>query len=216
MLDIDYGTYPFVTSSPTGLGGAIDGLSLSPRNIKEVIGVVKAYTTRVGGGPFPSEQLNVCTPINPRCCPAMLILLQADGEKLQKLGREFGVTTGRKRRCGWLDLVVLKYSCAINHYTSLNLTKLDILDTFPTIKVAVAYKLDGKPLESFPADLSILERCEVVYEELPGWEASSAGAKAFTDLPANARKYVEFVEEFVGVKVKYIGTGVAREAMIVR
>ncbi|KAL8662181.1 MAG: hypothetical protein Q9202_004937 [Teloschistes flavicans] len=198
MLDIDYGTYPFVTSSPTGLGGAIDGLSLSPRNIKEVIGVVKAYTTRVGGGPFPSEQLN------------------ADGEKLQKLGREFGVTTGRKRRCGWLDLVVLKYSCAINHYTSLNLTKLDILDTFPTIKVAVAYKLDGQPLESFPADLSILERCEVVYEELPGWEASSAGAKAFADLPANARKYVEFVEEFVGVKVKYIGTGVAREAMIVR
>ncbi|KAL8689109.1 MAG: hypothetical protein Q9218_005144 [Villophora microphyllina] len=198
MLDIDYGTYPFVTSSATGIGGAIDGLALDFRKIKEVIGVVKAYTTRVGGGPFPSEQLN------------------ADGEKLQTLGREFGVTTGRKRRCGWLDLVVLKYSCDVNHYSCLNLTKLDILDSFPSIKIATAYQFDGKSLASFPADLKALERCEVVYQELPGWEASSTGAKTFEDLPTNARQYVDFVEKFVGIKIKYIGTGVAREAMIVR
>ncbi|KAI4136617.1 MAG: hypothetical protein L6R39_007703, partial [Caloplaca ligustica] len=137
MLDIDHGTYPWVTSSATGIGGVFTGLALSPFKIKEIIGVVKAYTTRVGAGPFPSEQLN------------------PDGEKLQSIGREYGVTTGRRRRCGWLDLVVLKYSCAVNHYTCLNLTKLDILDSFATIKVAVAYKdrASGEVLESFPADL---------------------------------------------------------------
>ncbi|KAI4128480.1 MAG: hypothetical protein LQ338_002710 [Usnochroma carphineum] len=200
MLDIDHGTYPFVTSSATGIGGVFTGLALSPFKIKEIIGVVKAYTTRVGGGPFPSEQLN------------------EDGEKLQTMGREFGVTTGRRRRCGWLDLVVLKYSCAINHYTSLNLTKLDILDSFPSIKIAVAYKdtVSGDFLESFPADLDILERCEVVYEELKGWERSITGTKVYIDLPKEARAYVDFIEERVGVKVKYIGTGVEREAMIVR
>ncbi|KAL9002216.1 MAG: hypothetical protein Q9188_004850, partial [Gyalolechia gomerana] len=141
MLDIDHGTYPFVTSSATGIGGVFTGLALSPFKIKEVIGVIKAYTTRVGGGPFPTEQLN------------------EDGESLQRLGREYGVTTGRKRRCGWLDLVLLKYSCAVNHYTALNLTKLDILDSFPTIKVGTAYKdtLTGDILDSFPADLDVLE-----------------------------------------------------------
>ncbi|KAI4184045.1 MAG: hypothetical protein LQ346_006190 [Caloplaca aetnensis] len=202
MLDIDHGTYPYVTSSSTGIGGVFTGLGISPFGIKEIIGCAKSYCTRVGGGPFPSEQLN------------------EDGEKLQSIGREFGVTTGRRRRCGWLDLVVLKYSCAINHYTSLNLTKLDILDTFPTIKVAVAYKdtRSGAIMESFPADLEALDsdRCEVVYEELKGWKRSIAGTKTYDGLPQEAKAYVEFIEEKVGVKVKYIGTGVEREAMIVR
>ncbi len=159
---------------------------------------MKAYTTRVGGGPLPTEQLN------------------EDGEKLQSIGREFGVTTGRKRRCGWLDLVIVKYSTAVNHYTALNLTKLDILDSFREIQVATAYKLAGQVLDSFPADLQSLARAEVLYTTLPGWQKPTTGAKTFYDLPKNARAYVEFIEKFVGVKVKYIGTGPAREDMIVR
>ncbi|KAL8933209.1 MAG: hypothetical protein Q9211_005908 [Gyalolechia sp. 1 TL-2023] len=200
MLDIDHGTYPFVTSSATGIGGVFTGLALSPFSIKEVIGVVKAYTTRVGGGPFPTEQLN------------------DDGETLQRLGHEYGVTTGRKRRCGWLDLVLLKYSCAVNHYTALNLTKLDILDSFPSIKVGTAYKdsLTGETLDSFPADLDVLARCEVVYEQLEGWGSSSVGKTKWEELPDRAKGYVEFIEGRVGVRVRFIGTGVEREAMIVR
>lgn len=198
MLDIDAGTYPYVTSSNTGLGGVFTGLHLSPASIHEVIGVVKAYTTRVGSGPFPSEQLN------------------DDGEKLQQIGREFGVTTGRKRRCGWLDLVVVKYSHAINWYSSINLTKLDVLDTFPTIKVATGYSYNGEKLVSFPADMDVLEHLDVEYTELPGWETSTTGAKTWEDLPQQAREYVQFIEKFVGVKVGYIGTGPGRESMIVR
>ena len=162
--------------------------------------MVKAYTTRVGSGPFPSEQLN------------------AVGERLQQVGREFGVTTGRKRRCGWLDLVVVKYSTAINWYDALNLTKLDILDDFDEVKVAVEYSQAGQALPSFPADLSVLESedLEVKYKTLPGWKQSTVGATKWEQLPANAQKYVEFIEEFVGVRAKYIGTGPGRESMIVR
>ncbi|MCJ1374295.1 hypothetical protein MMC20_005527 [Loxospora ochrophaea] len=198
MLDVDYGTYEYVTSSNTGIGGVFTGLALSPFKIKDIIGVVKAYTTRVGGGPFPTEQLN------------------ESGIALQAVGREFGVTTGRPRRCGWLDLVVLQYSHAVNHYTCLNLTKLDILDAFPTIKVATAYKFDGQVLDSFPADLDALEKCEVVYEELKGWQCKTTGAKTWEDLPPEARAYVEFVEGRVGVPVKYIGTGPGRESLILK
>ncbi|KAF2484614.1 Adenylosuccinate synthetase [Neohortaea acidophila] len=198
MLDIDAGTYPYVTSSNTGLGGVFTGLHLSPRSIRETIGVVKAYTTRVGSGPFPSEQLNEV------------------GEKLQKIGREFGVTTGRTRRCGWLDLVVVKFSNAINWYDAINLTKLDVLDTFDEIKVATAYTYKGQALPSFPADLAVLETMEVEYVTLPGWKQSTVGLKSYDELPANARKYVEFIEKFVGVRIKYIGTGPGRESMIVR
>lgn len=198
MLDISYGTYPFVTSSNCSVGGILAGVALDWRSIKEVIGVVKAYTTRVGSGPFPTEQLN------------------EDGERLQQIGKEFGVTTGRKRRCGWLDLVVLEFGHQINGYTALNLTKLDILDDFAEIKVAVAYKYQGQVIESFPASASILEKVEVVYETLPGWQKSTFGAKSYYDLPANARKYIEFIEERVGVKVKYIGTGPARDHIIYR
>ncbi|KAJ9641847.1 Adenylosuccinate synthase [Coniosporium tulheliwenetii] len=194
MLDIDAGSYPFVTSSNTGLGGVLTGLTLGWRNIREVIGVVKAYTTRVGSGPFPTEQLNEV------------------GEKLQSVGREFGVTTGRKRRCGWLDLVVIKYSHECNDYTALNLTKLDILDDFEEIKVATQYSYNGEPLESFPANLDILGNVDITYETFPGWQKPTTGAKAFYDLPLNARKYIEFIEKFVGVKIKYIGTGPGRRA----
>ncbi|KAK4569918.1 Adenylosuccinate synthase [Recurvomyces mirabilis] len=198
MLDIDNGTYPFVTSSNTGLGGVFTGLHLNPRKIKETIGIVKAYTTRVGSGPFPSEQINEI------------------GEKLQSVGREFGVTTGRKRRCGWLDLVVVKFSNSINWYDSINLTKLDILDDFDEVKVATAYEHNGQELTSFPANLEILDNMTVKYETLPGWKSKTVGLKSYEELPENARKYIEYIENFVGVRVKYIGTGPGRESMIVR
>ncbi|KAJ8112199.1 hypothetical protein OPT61_g5382 [Boeremia exigua] len=198
MLDIDYGTYPFVTSSNTGLGGVITGLTLGWRSIKEVIGVVKAYTTRVGSGPFPTEQLNEV------------------GEKLQKIGHEVGVTTGRKRRCGWLDLVVLKHSHACNDYTSLNLTKLDVLDDFEELKIATSYSHKGQKLEGFPSNPDVLAEVEVHYETLPGWKKPTTGAKSYYDLPANARTYIEYIEKFIGVKVKWVGVGPARDHMVVR
>ncbi|KAF2433354.1 adenylosuccinate synthetase-like protein [Tothia fuscella] len=200
MLDISFGTYPYVTSSNCSVGGILAGLSLDWRSIKEVIGVVKAYTTRVGSGPFPTEQLN------------------PTGEKLQQTGHEVGVTTGRKRRCGWLDLVVVKYSHEVNGYTSLNLTKLDILDDFETLEVATSYvhPSTGEALDSFPANGKVLAGVEVRYETLKGWKSSTFGAKRWEDLPTEARDYVEFIEKFVGVKVKYIGTGPDREHMIYR
>ncbi|CUS15832.1 unnamed protein product [Tuber aestivum] len=195
MLDIDYGTYPFVTSSNTGIGGVITGLAISPFKIKSIIGVVKAYTTRVGAGPFPTEQLNEI------------------GDHLQSVGREIGVTTGRRRRCGWLDLVIIKYSASVNHYTSLNLTKLDILDGLKEIKVAVGYRVDGEELESFPADLTILERVEPIYRIFPGWSTPTAKTTSWDQLPVEAREYVQFIEEFVGVGVEHIGVGPGREHM---
>ncbi|KAF1977231.1 Adenylosuccinate synthetase [Bimuria novae-zelandiae CBS 107.79] len=199
MLDIDHGTYPFVTSSNTGLGGVLTGLTLGWRSIKEVIGVVKAYTTRVGSGPFPTEQLNEI------------------GERLQQQGHEVGVTTGRKRRCGWLDLVVVKHSHACNDYTSLNLTKLDVLDDFEELKVATSYSYNGQTLEYFPADAEILSKIEVQYETLPGWKGeSTTGVTSFDKLPANAKSYIEFIEKFVGVKVQWVGVGPARDHMISR
>ncbi|RKK98317.1 Adenylosuccinate synthetase [Fusarium oxysporum] len=176
MLDVDYGSYPFVTSSSTTL----------------------ADTTRVGAGAFKTEDT------------------EEIGTKLQEIGREWGTSTGRRRRCGWLDLVVVKYSNSINYYDSLNLTKLDILDTFETIKIAIAYKIDGEELDSYPADLEILNRAEVVYHEMPGWQKPTTNARTFYDLPRAARDYVEYIEKFVGVKIKYIGTGPDREAMIQR
>ncbi|KAJ4068313.1 Adenylosuccinate synthase [Fusarium oxysporum] len=198
MLDVDYGSYPFVTSSSTTLAGIIGGLALNPKNITETVGVVKAYTTRVGAGAFKTEDT------------------EEIGTKLQEIGREWGTSTGRRRRCGWLDLVVVKYSNSINYYDSLNLTKLDVLDTFETIKIAIAYKIDGEELDSYPADLEILNRAEVVYHEMPGWQKPTTNARTYYDLPRAARDYVEYIEKFVGVKIKYIGTGPDREAMIQR
>ncbi|EAW07284.1 adenylosuccinate synthase ADE12 [Aspergillus clavatus NRRL 1] len=201
MLDLDHGTYPYVTSSSTGLGGAVQALSLNPASITSIIGVVKAYTTRVGSGPFPSEQLNEY------------------GDKLQSVGREFGVTTGRRRRCGWFDLVLCRYSHAINHYTALNLTKLDVLDDFDEIKVGVAYVLpDGTRLtDTYPADAAVQENVKVEYVTLPGWKSNTMGVQKYEDLPANARAYIEYIErELGGVPVKWIGTGPARDHMICR
>ncbi|KAF3921685.1 hypothetical protein ABW21_db0202340 [Orbilia brochopaga] len=200
MLDLDYGTYPYVTSSNTGIGGVFTGLAISPFKIREIVGVVKAYTTRVGGGPFPTEQLNKI------------------GQHLQLVGREIGVTTGRRRRCGWLDLVVLKHSMMVNHYTSLNLTKLDVLDDLPEIKVAVAYRRtdDGTQIDSFPPDLSVLKEIEPVYETLPGWKSCISDLTKYDDLPAEAKAYVEFVEQFVGARVGSVGVGPSRENMLFR
>lgn len=198
LLDIDFGTYPFVTLSNTGIGGVHTGLGIPPQSIDHVFGVVKAYTTRVGEGPFPAEQLNEI------------------GEKLQDIGAEVGVTTGRKRRCGWLDLVILKYLTLINGYTALNLTKLDVLDSFKEIEVAVGYKYKGELLESFPADLSVLGNVEVVYKTFPGWSQDISKVTKYEDLPENCRKYVEFIEEYLEVPIKWIGTGPGREATISR
>ncbi|KAL0095295.1 putative ADE12-adenylosuccinate synthetase [Phycomyces blakesleeanus] len=198
MLDLDFGTYPYVTSSNTAIGGVCTGLGVPPNKIKKVIGVVKAYTTRVGGGPFPTEQLNDI------------------GEHLQTVGFEFGVTTGRKRRCGWLDMVVVKYSTMINGYTSFNVTKLDILDQLPVIKVAVDYIHNGKPMLSFPSELELLEEIEVKYVELPGWQSDISKCRTWEELPVNAKKYIEFIEKESGVPVEWIGVGASRDAMIHR
>lgn len=200
MLDLDWGSYPYVTSSSTGIGGMVTGLALDIRKIGEVIGVVKAYTTRVGSGAFKTEDLGEI------------------GNELQQRGREWGTSTGRTRRCGWLDLVVVKYTTDVNHYTALNLTKLDVLDTFRTIKIAIAYKdpETGEELESYPASLDILDRAEVVYHEMPGWNTPTTNAKTFEDLPKEAQDYILYIEKFVGVKIKWIGTGPDRDAMITR
>lgn len=196
MLDIDFGTYPFVTSSSTTIGGVCTGLGIPPRLIGPTIGVVKAYTTRVGGGPFPTEQLN------------------SVGEHLQEVGMEYGVTTGRRRRCGWLDLVVLRHSCLVNGYTSLNLTKLDILDGFAEIPVAVGYRVEGQDVLGFPADLDVLSRVEVQYETLPGWKTPLSEITTYEALPDNCKKYIEFVEKFLGVPIEWIGVGPGRHSMI--
>ncbi|KAI0076427.1 Adenylosuccinate synthetase [Panus rudis PR-1116 ss-1] len=196
MLDIDFGTYPYVTSSSTTIGGVCTGLGIPPKKIGKTIGVVKAYTTRVGGGPFPTEQLNDI------------------GVHLQEVGHEYGTTTGRRRRCGWLDLVVLKHSCLINGYDALNLTKLDVLDYLDEIKVAVKYIVDGKELPGFPADLGVLEKVNVEYVTLPGWKKSIASITSVSELPENCQKYVRFIEEFLGVPIEWIGVGPGRESMI--
>ncbi|SPO28561.1 probable ADE12 - adenylosuccinate synthetase [Ustilago trichophora] len=198
FLDIDFGTYPFVTSSSTSIGGVLTGLGIPPTAIGDVIGVMKAYTTRVGMGPFPTE------------------LHEEIGHHLQEVGAEYGVTTGRRRRCGWLDLVMMRYSCLINGYTSLNLTKLDVLDQLKELKIAVGYVVDGKELPSFPADLEVLAKVEVQYKTLPGWQQDISKAQTWEELPENCRNYVNFIEQFLGVKIEWIGVGPARESMIHR
>ncbi|XP_053315107.1 adenylosuccinate synthetase isozyme 2 [Spea bombifrons] len=198
LLDIDFGTYPFVTSSNCTVGGVCTGLGIPPQSIGEVYGVVKAYTTRVGIGAFPTEQNNEI------------------GDLLQTRGHEFGVTTGRRRRCGWLDLVLLRYAHMINGFTALALTKLDILDVFPEIKVGVSYKIEGKTIPHFPANQEVLNKAEVEYETLPGWNKDTSNARTFEELPENAKKYVQFIEETLGVPIKWIGVGKSRESMIQR
>jgi len=198
MLDLDFGTYPFVTSSSTTIGGVCTGLGIPPKRIDKTIGVMKAYTTRVGGGPFPTE------------------LLDDIGNHLQEVGAEFGVTTGRRRRCGWLDLVVLKHSAMINGYDIFNLTKLDVLDQLDEIKVAVGYDIGGERLEGFPADLDMLARVKVQYRTFSGWKKDISKTTSFADLPKECREYTQFIEEFTGVPIGWIGVGPGRESMISR
>ncbi|KAH9620974.1 hypothetical protein KSS87_023895 [Heliosperma pusillum] len=197
MLDIDFGTYPFVTSSSPSAGGISTGLGIAPRVIGDLVGVVKAYTTRVGSGPFPTENLG------------------QGGDLLRFAGQEFGTTTGRPRRCGWLDIVALKFSCQINGFSSLNLTKLDVLSDLSEIQLGVAYTdVDGTPIKSFPGDLRVLERLKVEYEVLPGWQIDISLIRNYADLPLAARRYVERIEELVGVPIHYIGVGPGRDALI--
>lgn len=197
-LDIDHGTYPYVTSSNTVAGGAACGSSLPPSAIDEVVGVAKAYTTRVGGGPFPTE------------------LLDDTGRYLQAKGHEFGATTGRPRRCGWLDAVVLRESVRLNGITYFALTKLDVLENLPELKICVAYDLDGKRLDYTPQDEGDLARVKPIYETLPGFEDSIADCRKFDELPEEARKYIERVEQLTGVPVRWISVGPRRDQTITR
>lgn len=198
LLDIDFGTYPYVTSSNCSIGGMFTGLGLSPRYLEGVLGIVKAYQTRVGDGPFPTELKN------------------ETGERLRQIGHEYGVTTGRPRRCGWLDLVLLKYSHIVNGYWGFALTKLDILDSFDEIPVAVAYKLNGQVIDHVPAHHKDLEKVEIVYETMRGWKADTSKARKFSDLPPAARDYVEMIEKRLGVPIRFIGVGKDRKSLIVR
>ncbi len=198
LLDIDHGTYPYVTSSNTLAGAACTGAGVGPTQIDSVVGISKAYTTRVGGGPFPTEDLG----------PA--------GEHLGRRGDEFGATTGRKRRCGWLDLVVLRHAVRVNGITSLALIKLDILTGLDPILVCTGYRHRGQELREFPASLRTLQGCEPSYRSVPGWRASIEGARAVEELPAQARDYVRFVEDELEIPADLIGVGPEREAMIER
>ena len=197
LLDLDHGTYPFVTSSPTVAGGAAVGMGIGPTRIDAVIGVAKAYVTRVGAGPFPSE------------------IQGPDQERLRELGGEFGTVTGRERRCGWLDLVALRYAARLNGFTSVALTKLDVLSAFAELPVCVRYRLrDGSETEDFPAHQSDFHHCEPVYATLPGWQEPLDELTDVAELPGAARSYVELIEERLGVEVCLIGTGRERERVL--
>jgi adenylosuccinate synthase len=197
LLDVDHGTYPYVTSSSTCAGGACTGSGVSPRDIHEIIGISKAYVTRVGSGPFPTE------------------LLDATGEQLRQTGAEFGATTGRPRRCGWFDTMVIRYAVRVNGLTGIALTKLDVLSDFDTIKVCTGYTYQGKQLETLPAALETFENCQPVYEELPGWRTDITGAKSFDELPENARSYVRRLEELAGCPIVMVSVGPRRDQTIV-
>ena len=198
FLDVDHGTYPFVTSSNPISGGAAVGTGLGPRHIDRVVGIAKAYTTRVGMGPFPSELTNDL------------------GNKLVDIGREFGTVTGRRRRTGWLDTVMLRHAMRVNSLTEIALTKLDVLDTFDEVKVCVAYKINGEVVRNYPDTVERLASVEPVYETLPGWNSSTEGITDFASLPASARALVAIVERETGIPVSMVGTGPARDAMVVR
>ncbi len=210
LLDVDHGTYPYVTSSSASVGGVCTGLGVAPTKIDKILGVAKAYTTRVGGGPFPTE------------------LKDKLGELLRERGGEYGATTGRPRRCGWLDMVGLRHAVRINGFTGIALTKLDVLDELEKIKVCVEYKYEdphkqcecsgqGKPCRfaDMPQNLRVLEQCEPVYKKLSGWKKSTAGVKRLKDLPKQARAYIDYIEDMLNVKVDIISTGQRREEVVV-
>ncbi len=198
MLDIDHGTYPYVTSSQSIAGGVCMGLGVPPQSVTQVIGIMKAYTTRVGEGPFPTE------------------LNDSNGKKLRDDGGEYGATTGRPRRCGWLDTVVGRYAVDVNGVTSIALTKLDVLDDFDEIKICVSYKLGGQTITEMPEETVSLEKVEPVYETLPGWKKSTNDTDSYTNLPDAAKRYIARVEELVNAPVSIVSTGVSRTATIMR
>lgn len=195
MLDIDFGTFPFVTSSNTISAGVCNGLGIAPQKIKEVIGVTKAYCTRVGGGPFPTELENEV------------------GEELRKIGNEFGATTGRPRRCGWIDLVALKFACMINGVTKIVMTKADVLDAFKDLEVCTAYNINGKESDEVPFQMTRVN-IKPVYKNFKGWNTSTDAAKSENDLPESMNVYVDFINKYLGVKVHYISNGPGREQII--
>ena len=197
LLDVDHGTYPFVTSSNPTAGGACTGSGIGPTRISRVIGIVKAYTTRVGSGPFPTE------------------LFDEDGEKLRTIGGEIGVTTGRARRCGWYDAPIARYAVRVNGLTDFFLTKLDVLTGWEKIPVCVAYEVDGKRVEELPASQSDFHHAKPIYEYLPGWSENITKARTFDELPANARAYVKYLEEISGAPMSAIGVGPGRDETIV-
>lgn len=196
LLDVDFGTYPFVTSSHPTAGGCCTGLGVPPTEVDRTIGIVKAYSTRVGNGPFPTELENEA------------------GERLREVGSEFGATTGRPRRCGWLDLVALGYTSMVNGFTELAITKLDVLSGFEEIRVCTAYRYDGKETRRFPSEVQTLEKVEPVYETLPGWDEDITGVRQFADLPSAAQDYLRFIEERLGVEISMTSIGPKRDQII--
>jgi adenylosuccinate synthase len=197
MLDIDFGTFPFVTSSNTVSAGVCSGLGIAPQRIREVYGVTKAYCTRVGGGPFPTE------------------LHDETGETLRKIGNEFGATTGRPRRCGWIDLVALKYACMLNGVTAIVMTKADVLDTFATLESCTAYQIDGKETVQMPFQLDPA-KMQPAYRSFPGWEQAITEFRNDSELPQAMQSYIQFIEEYLGVPVKFVSNGPGRDQLIER
>ena len=198
MLDIDHGTYPYVTSSNATIGGVCTGLGVGPKAVGAVMGVVKAYLTRVGGGPMPSE------------------LLDETGQRLRDVGHEYGAVTGRPRRCGWYDAVAARYAVRVNGLDAVALTKLDVLDGFESIRICTAYTCNGQTLTEFPADSALLAQCEPVYETLPGWQGQTKGVRRFEDLPEATRAYISRLEEVTGVPAAIVSTGSDRDDTIIR
>ncbi len=196
MIDVDFGTYPYVTSSNSTAGGACTGIGIGPTKIDEVVGIAKAYTTRVGEGPFPTE-----------FDPEM-------SNQIRTIGKEFGATTGRPRRCGWFDAVIARYSAMVNGFTSLVVTKLDVLDQVKTIKICNKYKYDGKIIDNFPYQLQILYNCKPIYEEVEGWMSDTSGINKYKDLPKNTKKYLERIAEIIEVPISMISIGAERNQII--
>lgn len=197
LLDIDHGTYPYVTSSTPTAGGALSGCGIGPKAFESVVGVFKAYATRVGSGPFPTE------------------ILGAEGDRIRELAGEFGATTGRARRVGWFDAVAARYSCRVNGFDSMVITRLDTLDDWDSIKICTAYELDGEVISDFPIDAHLLERCVPIYEQMPGWHESTTGVTSWSQLSSGARAYVSRIEELLGIRASMISTGPHRDETIV-
>jgi adenylosuccinate synthase len=196
LLDVDHGTYPYVTSSSTTSGGAATGVGIGPGTIDAVLGVVKAYTTRVGNGPLPTE------------------LDEPLASRVRELGHEFGATTGRARRCGWFDAVVVRYAARVNGLTGLAVTKLDVLDTLERVAICTGYEVDGEPVDECPGDLVELERVVPRYEWFEGWQSSTAGARKLEELPGAARRYMERIQELADTPIVYVSVGTRRDQIV--